>query len=390
MTFYNTFKGASLALLSLSLLFPVASHAAKRSSIDNSPLQGTDEFPIIFYSVHDTDVDFDRVKRWGATHVHSYAMGRSIAKSQEFYDRASRHGLKVMANLDGKRRVLKDNGIEPMREYVNHFKTHPALGFWYLVDEPQGSVEPAQLKPFYEMLKEESPDVLVANAHLWGKDWQLFDKVQDVLMNDIYPVTGAPFPKSDLQNQTKYTRTALAYPNPVVPVLQIMNWKAFAKEGQKKLRGYPLSELRYPNDKEMRYMCFSSIAMGVKGLSFFSYARALETDPHWAEETLVPVIKEVVEFEKAIGYPKVQRVELEQRSEGMIIGLWENEGAKWMIAVNATAEPLTLSHSLTPELRNGKFEPWGATRETTGIVKGGRLSVKFEPWEVFIWKIQGR
>lgn len=94
------------------------------------------------------------VKKLGATHIHRYAMGVSIENDQSFFDRAARYGLKVMANLRIIYWIKQKHAVDSLRAYIQHFKDHPALGFWYLSDEPYiKGYKMGELMPFYKMIK---------------------------------------------------------------------------------------------------------------------------------------------------------------------------------------------------------------------------------------------
>jgi hypothetical protein len=120
----------------------------KHTMVDSST------FPIIFLDVPNTNEAFATAKKWGATDVHRYAMGRSIKKNQSFFNRAADHGLKVMSNLQLSHWIKKDHGLDSVQAYVKHFKDSPALGFWYLGDEPDiKGYSPAKLATYYKMIK---------------------------------------------------------------------------------------------------------------------------------------------------------------------------------------------------------------------------------------------
>jgi len=381
-------KKSSTVAVAAGLLLSSAPGFAAQPSKENIPLEGVSEFPLIFFAVYDNDDSFASIKRLGGTHVHNYKMGKSIGESQEFFDRAARFGLKVMANLDGKRRLETGESPDALKEYVNHFKNHEAMGFWYLYDEPANKVDPKELLPYYKMLKTETPGIPVANGHEWAKGWWSFRGVQDILMNDTYPVTGAPFPEAKLDHQSKFTKAAIGPKNHVIPIIQIMNWRAMAERGASQIRGYDLRELRYPNAAEMRYMCFSSVALGAKGLAFYSYDRSRRLGSAWMEETLPPLLQEIKEFAKAVGYPAVNKVELDSADENVIAGLWKHGGCAWLVVANARPEATVISYPLHSALPKGELAAWGNTRKIEASLKGGILTAELQPWEIAIWEVK--
>jgi len=338
------------------------------------------------YAVPPTDAAFKEVKSWGINYVHSYGIGMDIAKDQQFFDLAQKYDLKVAANLNGGKRVGAENGLDAMRAYVEHFKNHPALGFWYLYDEPDNQkLKAANLEPFYQMLKKETPTVPVAICHAWTTHWYTFKEVQDILINDLYPVTGAPFPDAKLNQLTAFTKGALNLNETVIPVIQFFNWQGLAKPEETELRGYPVKELRYPNAAEMRYLCFSSIAQGVRGLAFYSYLRRTPPDPHWAEQTAAPVLREVRKFADQVldsGTLKWRNAE-----NDCLICLWQVKDKTYLMLTNASNQTRDIGQSLE-QIQKGNLQPWGKTRNIDATINAGKINVsQAKPWEVFIWEV---
>jgi hypothetical protein len=313
-------------------------------------------FPMVMYAVPVTDAAFKEVKSWGINYVHSYGMGMDVKKDQPFFDLAQKYGLKVAANLDGGRRVGVEGGLDAMRAYVEHFKNHPALGFWYLYDEPDNhKLKAADLQPFYQMLKTETPDVPVAVCHAWTTHWYIFKNVQDILINDLYPVTGAPFPDAKLTHLTAFTKSALGLNDTVFPVIQFFNWQGLAKPEEKELRSYPVDQLRYPNAAEMRYLCFSSIAQGVRGLAFYSYARRTPPDPQWAEKTAAPVLQQVRKFADEVLDPGT--LKWRSAEKDCLISAWQAQDQTYLILANATSQTRDIEQPIE-QIKNGSLQVW--------------------------------
>ena len=356
-------------------------------------------FPMVMYSADSqvgsptnpqvgppTDAEFQELKDWGINYVHSYSLGRDIKKDQQFFDLAQKYHLKVAANLDGKSRVGVEGGLDAMRAYVEHFKNNPALGFWYLYDEPPyPKIKAADILPFYQMLKAETPDVPVAVCHAWTDHWYSYTDVQDILINDLYPVTGAPFPDAKLNQLTAFTKGAVHLSDTVIPVIQFFNWQNLAKPDEIKLRGYAVDQLRYPNTAEMRYMCFSSIAQGARGLAFYSYFRRTPPDPKWAEQTAAPVLRQVRKFADQVLDPGT--LKWRSAENDCLISVWQVQDKTYMILANATSQRRDIDQSLE-QIPSGDLQPWGKTRKVRASIKSAKITVsQAKPWEVFIWEI---
>ena len=130
--------------------------------------------------------------------VHSYKTGRddetNIKRGLKLLNLAQKHGMKVMFNLRGKDWAGKNFDLKNFTKFVRKFKSHPALGMWYLYDEPKIKALP-NLQKLYGILKQETPNVPVAIAMCWSIDWNKFGEAYDILMPDIYPVGVSRFSK---------------------------------------------------------------------------------------------------------------------------------------------------------------------------------------------------
>lgn len=351
----------------------------------------SEKFPLAMYAVPATEQNFSQMHEMGINYVHVYGLTavpvneQSFEKIQQYLDLAQKHGLKVMFDLNGKR--LVPDGLEEMRSVVRRFKTHPAVGFWYLYDEPDNhKITVPQLKPFYDMVKQEDPTRPVAVCHAWTTNWYRFKDIQDILVHDIYPVTGAPFPQAKLDVQTKFTRGALKLNQTVMPALQFFNWKSTAKPGQTTLRNAPVSELRYPDAQEFRYLCFSTLAQGSRGLAFYSLLRAEMTDPNWISQTAAPVLRDVREFTDIIHQADNVTVTDE---DNIIFTRWQVGAKEYVALVNVSNAPRDLSgHPALQSLKTSKLTAWKNNR--TGLLgnANGTFAITMEPWEVGIWEVQ--
>jgi len=372
---------ASVFTVMASIPAPAGCADAKPDAGDNRAT-----FPLIFFAVPDSDNAFANVKRWGGTHVHTYGSGLSVEKDRSFFDRAAQHGLKVMANLKGQNRLQDGVSLEDFESYVSSFAKHPALGIWYLYDEPATKHTAKEIEPFYKLLKEKTPGVSVAIGLNWTEKWDAFPSVLDIAMPDTYPVTGAPFPNASLHQVSNFTGDILEVYSNTIPILQMMNWKVFVKEGETELRRYPIDQLRYPNAIEMRYMCFSAIAMGAKGLSFYSYIRSMQDDPAWADKVLAPVLKEVRKFTDEIGGAALHRVRQAEDDETYVT-VFDGQEGKWVMLVNAWPAARKVGRNIKKLIPAGTLTPWGETRKGNATFEDGALHVEVEPWEVLIWRV---
>lgn len=354
-------------------------------------------FPMIMYAVPGNDKSFQEVKSLGINYVHLYGLSRNspsqsgFEKIKNYLDLANKYGLKVMLDLDGNE-LIKGNNVKKMQDIVEAFKYHPALGYWYLSDEPDNKgITSSQLLPYYQMIKKESPNIPIVVCHAWTKNWYKFNNVQDIILHDIYPVTGETFPNSKLNHQTDFTFAAInsSKGKHVIPVLQFFNWKSGVNsKSQKTLKGFSVNKLRYPTFEEFRFLCFSTIAQGVNGLAFYSFARNKMINSNWINEVASPILKEVVTFTNKVKGEKMQFKDLSNKNSGFILSEWSNGSAKVYILVNSTntkksfdiykiagIKPSNLTLIQNLNQRNANLN-----------IQGNSIIADVKPWEVLIFE----
>jgi len=352
----------------------------------------SDEFPIGMFSV-DSSGAMAQVKTMGVSYVQTYGQGDGntpglVARDVGYLDSARKHGLKVMFNLDGARWVGMDNGVAGMLKLVNAVKAHPALGFWYFYDEPDGKHTPEQLMPFYQALKKATPEIPVAIATAWSKKWYAYNGQLDALMIDTYPVQHRPFPNSSLGVMTRFTERAISLGKPVIPINQCFNWRVLA--GERELyRGSPASKLRFPNQTEIRYWCFSGLAQGVRGMFWWSYCRSGQAGYGWINGEFKAVLREFRQYADLVS-PAHECIVLKQpRDTNVMMALWERPGKSCLVAVNSSALAQPLNGRLEGKLLSATLSPWGTTRDTGATLENGKLSAgQAKPWEVFVWEVK--
>ncbi len=381
----------TMTAVAWALLFAGEAHGAERKTRMAFSLE-SDEFPIGLFSV-DHPGAMDRAARLGVGYVHTYANGASaapasIAKSRAYLDAAAKRGLKVMFNLNGRRYVGREHGQDEFLTVVNAVKDHPALGFWYLYDEPDGTHSAAELAPFYRTLKQITPRIPVAVATAWSKRWYAYQDVLDILMIDSYPIQHRPFPQSKLNNMTTFTHNALRLGKPVMPINQCMNWKVLA--GNKKTyRGSPVDSLRYPTAEELRYFCYSGLAQGVRGMFWWSYYRSVQLNSGWMEKTFGPVMREFRDFTRLTAPAHKAEPLPRARDANFFLALWRRPAGSFLMLVNAWPLEQNATRWLEDKIANARLVPWGATRETNATLTGGQLNAGVaRPWEVLIWKLE--
>jgi len=349
----------------------------------------SDEFPIGMYSV-DNEGGMKQVKTMGVGYVHTYGMGsasspEAIEKYRAYMDLAQKHGLKVMAHLDG-RRWAGSHGLMEMHKIVMALKDHPALGFWMLYDEPSGKHSVTDLKPYYWLLKYETPDVPVAIVEAWTKDWYRYTEVCDILQLDHYPVRDEAFPGSPLRNVTEFVGRGVKLEGAnIMPVVQCMNWKVMGDYIAKRVDD--VSKLRYPNKTEIFYWSYSSLAQGVRGLFWWSYYRSVQGGYGWINSQFKEAMLEVREFTELVS-PAHKPEIFEYAPDGNVyMATWRRPGGNYLVAANGRPTARKIRRGTEGLIADGAtLEPWGHTRAAEVSINDGALTVDAEPWETFVWR----
>ncbi|MCC7349223.1 MAG: DUF4434 domain-containing protein [Phycisphaerales bacterium] len=385
-----------------------------------------DHYPVILMAVPATDDDFARVKEIGADYVHLYGMSSDASQKgmdwmRAYLDMAQKYGLKVMFDLDGQSRMEKgDIGIEEMRRIVTEFKDHPAMGFWYLDDEPDYNqrVKPATVKQFYEAVKQASPNIPVCIVMTTGPYWKDYQQGYDIFSFDTYPVSDQPFPSANLQVVTDFNRQAVKLGKPVIPCLQAFNW-VFMWTGQEVAAGQydsknpspRLKAMRYPTLAEMRYWNFTTLLQGSRGVMYYSYLRGIQSelesqllakvepdwtrdkqiDPHWVDTTLRQSIHELSAFTELVKPAWKLQLIRPGRNSNLLEGVWGRDGKRYVVMINTFPLKRTvyLNDAMKAPFENATVTPWNFSRQVTPHVGSDHQTVidEMHPWEVLVWEI---
>lgn len=345
------------------------------------------------------DKNFQILKDAGINYVHSYSLGlntpENFARSQRFLDLAQKYGFKVMFNLNGRIWVNDNSSSSGIYDIVKKFKDHPALGLWYIYDEPK----PALLPKIIDIKKEINritPNIPVSLVIHWIKGWNKTLTGCDWWMVDLYPVREKPFPEAKLSNYAQYIYYAATEAKkankPLLAVMQSCSFSCFPLNKQDKYR--------FPNEIEMRNMAFVSIAAQVRGIFFFSFyhshygqrmlcKKTKNSEPFWFDQVMTPLLKEVKDFEKEVPEPWNNATQLLKNGKGEAFAtLFQGNKNKLLVWINNTGKAKEFRLDLTPVVKKNQqiiLQPWGSTKRSKPSVSGKIIKEKFQPWETKIW-----
>ncbi|HWL52047.1 MAG TPA: hypothetical protein VNQ90_06410 [Chthoniobacteraceae bacterium] len=440
---FTPLKTAFPVAIGLLLIFGFLALLTKsnwtRNKVASEPPEDREAYPLILYGVPNTDKDLRRTRELGFTHI--YRSGNGFAGNPDdpermddirtYLDRAQAHGLKVAFCLDGHRRLRKgEQGIEEMRAIVRQFKNHPALGFWYLYDEPnlpspktkkamlaarlqeEGGASdeevvkelvcpPGRLLPAYEMVKQEAPGrpvilmMAITNDGWWRDAWKEFHASYDIISFDTYPVYATPFPEAPLDRVTSWMdRYTKGTDKPVMPCLQTFNWNTFSRrvERAREAGNTEVDQWRYPNLEELRYWNFSSLIQGAPGAIYYTYGGpdpARRPPASWLDRDLKTTTRELARFTALAEPHSLRRITLPGRTPVLCAAFRSGKG-RFIVVANGSGTGQQLADAdLLSELNGSTVQAWDFTRATALHLKEGSVvGIDLQPWEVQVWQVQ--
>lgn len=335
-----------------------------------------------FAKLHDTG--FNYVQIYGTRDCDKAGFDRTAA----FLDMAAKYDQKVLFTL-GARAWIKAGKPESVKQLVDRFKDHPAIGCWYLSDEPDGETIEKPMQELYLYVKQNDPSRRpVAIVTCWNVYWNRYQDCLDIHMVDHYPVKNAPFPNAKLGNLTTYLERVIALGKPSMPVIQAFSFNAYPHE----VKGIDPAQIRYPDANEIRYMIWGSMAQGVPGIWFYSYYDNIKVNTMAQfEQNVVPAVRELKQFIAMVDAPDKPEVYSGARDDHFYLASWRAGAKTYFVAANAWPTESTLADRWLDGKITDDFnlQPWGSSAECKAEIRNGKLTVNpgFSPWEVRIWEL---
>ena len=196
-----------------------------------------------------------------------------ISNQQVALDWAYAHGMFCWVNLRELSQFPATDTNTPalLRNVVDTFRDHPALGLWKNFDEAWwGGISAANLKNGYDVIHQEDTNHPVVQTHAprgTVPDLQPYNTAADLLALDIYPVGYPPGANSLLTNKE---------------ISMVGDWASFLGQVANGQKPYwmieqiawsgatpPAKTLRFPSFTQERYMAYQAIVNGASGLMFF-------------------------------------------------------------------------------------------------------------------------
>ncbi|EEF61791.1 Immunoglobulin I-set domain protein [Pedosphaera parvula Ellin514] len=229
-----------------------------------------------------------------------------ISDQQAALDWAAQHGMYCWVNLRELSRFSATDTNTPasLRNVVDTFRNHPALGLWKNFDESWwAGVSEADLQRGYEVTKQEDANHPVVQTHAprgTVPDLQPYNAAADILALDIYPVSIPPGAHSLLPNKeismvgdwTEFLSLVAAGGKEYWMIEQIA-WSGVTP---------PSKTLIFPTYTQERFMAYQAIINGARGLVYFggNIAATLNTQDaplgwNWTfwNDVLKPVVQQL-------------------------------------------------------------------------------------------------
>ncbi len=197
-----------------------------------------------------------------------------IAYQQAALDWAGAHGMYCWVNLAelSQFAATDTNTAASLRNVVDTFRNHPALGLWKNYDEAWWSgISVSNLLDGYLVIKQEDTNHPVVQTHAprgTVADLQPYNVAADILALDIYPVTG-----SGSASNPPITNTQISQVGDWTQVLSQVaeGGKEYWLIEQIAFSGTtpPAHTLVFPTFTQSRFMAYQAINNGARGLMFF-------------------------------------------------------------------------------------------------------------------------
>jgi len=197
-----------------------------------------------------------------------------ISTQQTALDWAAQHGMYCWVNLAELSEFASTDTNTPasLRNVVDTFRNHPALGLWKNYDEAWWSgVSASNLYNGYVVIKQEDTNHPVVQTHAPRgtiADLQPYNVAADVLALDIYPVNAA-----GSASNPPITNTQISQVGDWTQVLEQVadGQKEYWLIEQIAFSGTtpPAHTLVFPTFTQSRYMAYQAIVNGARGLMFY-------------------------------------------------------------------------------------------------------------------------
>jgi len=288
----------------------------------------------------------ERLSKAGFNAIHTY-VAWYIHRDKDlnaWLDEAQQLGIRVIMEpypgavgfhgFRGRAKVT-DEDLADIREFVNQYKSHPALLAWYLCDEPRGGEWRGSLKRVYETVADADPFHPVVALDNSASTLAKLQNSADILWIDPYPGFardgGPKKPLSIVRQAIQDTQAQIPEDMPLWVAPQAFSYAEWDKARE--------ATERAPNMTEIRCMHYMSLVSGADGIIPFAWAYA-QRHPSTLNTYLDNIGPEMAFLTPIILHGEVlegARV-LTRKRDDLQIKAWRHEGAVYVIVVNTVPE----------------------------------------------------
>lgn len=308
------------------------------------------------------------------------ALNCTFVGSPKGMKRASDRGLKVLFSASS----LAQKDEKAVKQLVEKIGSQDALLMWCTNDElPPGFVN--QQVVLYNRLRKHDPDhpvytVLDKHFHV-----HCFMPSLDCIMMDPYPIGNSK--RGTISMCTEWpvkAREALYGMRPVMQVPQAFDWQWHRRQ-----YNVTSPEFHFPTREEFRSMIWQPIALGVKGLVWFSFDWMIrESTPEEFKERWGYICEAIAEVARLS--PVFLSVEpapqVKSSNRDVTVRTWVHGGYVWLAVVNTTAKPQTADVSVDgcPRIGSIKVEAGDMPKSAGGRLRFSLPSIgyTFMRWPV--------
>lgn len=210
------------------------------------------------------DITLKKIASAGFNTILAYGYGTG-PDPEAYLDRAKKNNLNVIYSFKDMYPKNKNGDmgyfLKASETIINKIKHHDALLAWYINDE-RGMIWIPHISQLYNLIKKNDPDHPAYQVSNREDLVMNFGDVGDVIGMDSYPIGIA----KDLSQTARRMKAAVSTKNAanntksVWHAAQIMDWATY-----KNMKPAP------PSVDEMRNLAYQAIALGAKGILFYSY-----------------------------------------------------------------------------------------------------------------------
>lgn len=276
--------------------------------------------------------------------VHNYDFEEKFdsVKIYQYLEESLNSGLKTLLGLE--RDAVKSMDSAAIRKCVRAFKDHPALGAWYLSDEPDlRGISPDKCRYICNLIRELDPNHPIIFTIALADSYQAYINIADVMFIDPYPIP--------------------LYPPNIVGerVTLIKKYGPDTKIGVI-IQAFDLAQLnpnlkfsRAPTLEELSYMAYSAIINGVSATFFFSYHQMSEEFFH---TVCYPVAKELSYFSRIFLLPQTYDFFVDTKISPIEYRTVVSEDTYFLLVANPTSDSakIVVKPSFDVEYRDWKVE----------------------------------